>query len=110
MLAALSRHNERALLPLDRYEVHVRMLLSHADGKTPLTTADFNMQRMVISEQRPPFAALFLRLKRHYIRAGRKANIKIFLFAHSHASNSPFSCLFFSLFIISCVRTLGKQN
>ena len=85
LLAALGRHDERALLPLDRDEVDIRMLLCHADGKAPLAAADLQMQRMVVAEQRAPLAALLLRLKRHHIRAGGKAHVQIFLFAHSHA-------------------------
>ena len=98
-LAALGRHDERALLPLDRNEVDIRVLLRHADGEAPLAAADLQMQRLVIAEQRAPLAALFLRLERHHIRARRKAHVQIFLFAHSHALKFPFF-RFFSVFII----------
>ena len=85
LLAPLGRHDQRALLPLDRDEIDIRMLLCHADGKPALAAADFQMQRMVVAEQRAPAAALLLWPKRHHIRAGGKAHVQIFLFAHSHA-------------------------
>ena len=61
LLAALGCHNERAFLALDRDKVHIRVLLSHADGKTALAAADLQMDRIVVAEQGAPLAAFFLR-------------------------------------------------
>ena len=60
LLAALGRHNERAFLALDRDKVYIRVLLSHADGKTALAAADLQMDRIVVAEQGAPLAAFFL--------------------------------------------------
>ena len=85
LLAALSCHDERPFLALDRDKIHIRVLLGHADGKTALAAADLQMDRIVVAEQGAPLAAFFLRLKRHNVRAGGKSNVQVFLFAHSHA-------------------------
>ena len=85
LLAALGRHDERALLALDRDKVYVRVKLCHADGEAALAAADLEVQRIVVAEQRTPLAAQLLRLKDHDVRTGGKANVQIFLLAHSHA-------------------------
>ena len=85
LLASLRRHDECALLALDRDEVYVRVQLGHADGEAALAAADFEVQRIVVAEQRTPLSAQLLRLKYHDVRTGGKANVQIFLLAHSHA-------------------------
>ena len=62
-----------------------RVQLCHADGEAALAAADLEVQRIVVAEQRTPLAAQLLRLKDHDVRTGGKANVQIFLLAHSHA-------------------------